>query len=227
MKKFLLLFFSFSFLVYAGSRHTRSELESMSKPELVRLALDLEKKLYGDDDFLDCISYRPLQDEAGVLMQKDYQGSLKWPNGNKFLYRWKGYNRDKELYYPNGKEMVKRWTGMNSDKKVFWPNEKVLMDRWKGHSSDGRMFHADGSKWLERSRGYSSDGQIFGSPIEYFKADGFEVKARIAENYGLRHTTKVYGDEWTIEVLLEVAETKARATLDYEHKVLVIECFKN
>lgn len=230
MRKFfstLAVILFLSVIAYGFHKHTRTELEAMTKADLIDLVMDLETRLENTHPYRDCRTYNPLNDETGNVLSRvnnsgyANDGTLKWPNDKIFMKRNAGYANDRTLYYPNGEPFLLRNSGYADDGTIYWPNGKVLLKRNRGYANDGTINRSNESVWLLRNRGYTNDQQRYGVPVERFALDDFQVIARLTDGDGVRIRLETNGDSWELEINL-LAEESNR---DFTYSVNVRECF--
>lgn len=203
-------------VAYAQTQYRRSELEAMSKQELIGIILRLQ-----GGEVSGCSTFDPLSRGTGsILVRYDSpgygdDGTLKYPNGKLFMLRSSGYGNDFTTYYPNGQVMVLRNLGYGDDRQTYWPNGQVQRLRQIGYGNDGSAFRSDGSNWLLRNLGYADDRQRTGLPVATADTADATVSARLTANDGVISRTSLNGDGWSLEITVNTED----------NSISVKECF--
>jgi hypothetical protein len=91
-------------------RHRRSQLEELTKDQLIDLVISIERKRRAPQDLCDETGYQvsssidlsdPKTEILSAIKNRGYtdDGSLNWPNAKVLYKRNKGYTDDKSIFY--------------------------------------------------------------------------------------------------------------------------------
>lgn len=226
--KRIVIFFGFAASLFAwadSERHTREQLESFHKADLVNLVLRLEEQLFGSTpnpgDGRQCRTYNPLAGEYGQilapLMHEGYSdhGTLRWPNGVDFMTRHRNYSDDFNLSYMNGKTLKVAHENYSDDGTIKWSNGQTLYLAHQNYSDDGSVFRPDGSYMLKRHQNYSDDRSRYGLPVERFEEGSTVTQARLTSDDNVEVQIRTGGPGWSVTIRLDA----------HRGSVSVEECF--
>lgn len=201
--------------------YTREQLQMLSKDELIGIVLYLQGGQNGN-----CERFELGGSKVGSIIKRvnhpgfNNDGTLLWPNGNKFMVRNSGFNNDRQLNYPNGNTLRVANSGFNNHNQINWPNGNAMRVANSGFNNDGSIRHADGSNWLLRNRGFSNDRQRSGSPTDQFDGEGFSVAARLTSDDAVYAVTTISDQNWSVRVY-----TTASAVDRAQDEIFYEECF--